>query len=102
MCTCIMNQKQISDFYLRKHTVYGKFIVILTKRTSKEEALKDYEDTLDEAVEQFGEFGVNEEALEEFRQFSIDLYKAVKYEVKEALLPLLPPHSFLLLPQIFP
>ena len=51
---------------------------------SKEEALKDYEDTLDEAVEQFGEFGVNEEALEEFRQFSIDLYKAVKYEVKEA------------------
>ena len=28
---------------------------------SKEEALKDYEDTLDEAVEQFGEFGVNEE-----------------------------------------
>ena len=25
-----------------------------------------------------------EEALEEFRQFSIDLYKAVKYEVKEA------------------
>lgn len=39
---------------------------------------------MDEAVEQFGEFGVNEEALEEFRQFSIDLYKAVKYEVKEA------------------
>lgn len=51
---------------------------------SEEEALKDYEDTLDEAIEQFGALGANEEVLEEYRQFSIDLYKAAKYEVKES------------------
>lgn len=55
----------------------------LTK-SSKKEAEETHNQILDAAIEQFGAAGVSEELSEKYKNLFADLFKKVKYTVKEA------------------
>lgn len=58
--------------------------VEFTKR-SKDEAILDYEKSMDYMMSDFEALNLSEELVEKYRDFFMDLYKMTKYEVAEAV-----------------
>ena len=61
-----------------------KEYITFTERT-KEEAVADYEKSMDSMMSEYESLGLSEELVEKYRKFFEDLYRATKYEVLEAV-----------------